>query len=68
MAKVHLVDWEEDNKVPFWDENKLNGYTICKCGYQRKRSTHFDDEVTCKICLRYIKKFWEEHEKKKIST
>lgn len=39
MSKVHLIDYIEDSKVPAWDENKMDGYTVCKCGYQRKKTT-----------------------------
>lgn len=63
MNKIHLIDHTEDSKVPNWDENKQNGYAICKCGYQRKKSTINEDKVTCRKCLKLI----EVEAKKKIN-
>lgn len=61
---VHLEDFEENLKVPSWDENKLNGYTVCKCGYQRKESTHHEEKVTCKKCLKIIENEFKEKMKR----
>lgn len=57
--KIHLIDYTEDGKVPPWDENKQAGYTVCKCGYQRKQATIKEDEVTCRKCLRLIETEWK---------
>jgi hypothetical protein len=54
--KIHLEDFYEDSKVPYWNASKKQGYSIAICGYQRKYTTAKIEEVTCKICLKEINK------------
>lgn len=64
MTKIHLIDYTEDSKVPNWDEYKKAGYVVFKCGYQRKKSTINEDEVTCRKCLKFIENYWKEKMKR----
>jgi hypothetical protein len=50
--KIHLLDIEEDDKVPLTDKSKRKGWRISKCGYQRKYTSTNIEDVDCKICLR----------------
>lgn len=50
MAKIHLVDFTEDSKVPSNNDLKLRGWRVSKCGYQRQQTTRNIENVTCKIC------------------
>lgn len=54
MSEIHLLDLEEDIKVPVWEQNKLNGYKMAKCGYQRKYTTLDSNKATCKHCIKLI--------------
>lgn len=50
---IHLLDLEEDNKVPSWNYAKsIEGYRMAICGYQRQIVTMNKNEVTCKKCLK----------------
>lgn len=56
--KIHFLNREEDNKVPYWNEAKKDGYRMSECGYQRKCTSDEIDDVTCKICLKeYDRKY-----------
>ena len=54
--KVHLLDLHGEVKVPEWNESKINGYKIARCGYQRKLTTLKLEDVTCKTCLKECEK------------
>ncbi|MGL5152805.1 MAG: hypothetical protein ACRC7N_19790 [Clostridium sp.] len=51
--KVHLFDYDHCSKFPQDNTDKWNA---TKCGYTRKNVTKKIEEVTCKLCLREIKK------------
>lgn len=54
MSKKHWLDLKEELKVPDWEQNKVNGYKMAKCGYQRKDTTLEKNKVTCIYCLKLI--------------
>lgn len=54
MGKVHYIDLTQELKVPYWEQNKLNGYKMAKCGYQRKDTTLEKNKVTCKQYIKLI--------------
>lgn len=51
--KVHYFDLTEHLKVPM---HLREGYKMSKCGYLRKETTIDFDEVTCKLCIKEMKK------------
>lgn len=54
MSKVHLADMVSNSKVPLWEENRMNGYRMTVCGYQRKETTIIKSKVTCKRCKKIM--------------
>lgn len=52
MSKIHYLDLEHDSKIP--NEYRIGKGTIC--GYQRDEATLNKDKVTCKLCIREMKK------------
>lgn len=56
MSKVHLYDLNADMQVPNSNIAKHEGFKVATCGYQRKVTTENEKEVTCKICLKELKK------------
>lgn len=56
MVKIHLVDLLEDSKVPSYNDFKIRGWRISKCGYQRQQTTRNIENVTCKMCRRKYEK------------
>ena len=51
--KKHYFDKETNKKIPFFQKHKGSG-TIC--GYMRNEITFNPEEVTCKLCLKEMKK------------
>jgi hypothetical protein len=51
--KIHLFDISHSLKFNAFDTDR---YNATKCGYVRQNITHKTEEVTCKLCLREIKK------------
>lgn len=54
--KIHLFDREEHMKVPNWNTAKACGLQMTACGYMRALTTHDENKVTCKLCLKEIEK------------
>lgn len=50
---IHLFDYEHFKKFPKDNKDRFNA---TKCGYVRDKVTHNIKDVTCKLCLREIKK------------
>lgn len=53
---IHLFDVEHAFKFPSYDNDRFNA---TKCGYVRKNVTSDVSKVTCKLCLRALKKVEE---------
>ena len=51
--KIHLFDYDHCSRFPQDHPDKWNA---TKCGYTRKNVTRKAEEVTCKLCLREMKK------------
>lgn len=51
--KVHLFDFEHYKSFP---PNDMDRFNATKCGYVRENVTRDRKEVTCKLCLREIRK------------
>lgn len=51
--KTHYYWYEEDIKVPY---SEKYGYTMALCGYLREHTTTVGKCVTCKHCLKEMKK------------
>ncbi|WP_017826185.1 hypothetical protein [Clostridium botulinum] len=52
MGKIHYLDLDHDSKIP--RDYRTGKGTIC--GYQRQEATLNKENVTCKLCLREMKK------------
>lgn len=51
--KTHYYWYGEDIKVPY---SEKYGYTMALCGYLREHTTTVGKCVTCKHCLKEMKK------------
>lgn len=53
---VHYFNSSAEANVPYWSELKEKGLKQTYCGYARKIVTSDPEKVTCKLCLREMKK------------
>lgn len=51
--KTHYFNYEEDMKVP---RHLREDCRMALCGYLREKTTMDFDEVTCKLCIKEMRK------------